>query len=352
MKFKRYIGIFACLLVTACIDYGPMATEEFDTGLDGRQVTGRGLFITNEGNFMYGNASLSYYNTETREVENDIFARANGMLLGDVAQSMTLNGGLGWVVVNNSGVVFAIDPRTCREAGRITGFTSPRYIHFVDDRKAYVTQLWDSRILIVDPTTFSVTGSIETGMDAKTASTEQMVQYGKHLFVNCWSNQNSILVVDTDTDTVVDRIEIGAQPSSIALDCNGKLWAITEGNADEPPALWRIDAATRAVEQVFAFGASNAPRGLQLNGSRDRLYYIDRDVWQMPVTATSLPAEPLIPHGNTLYYSLTVNPVDSEIYVADAIDYVQPGRIYRYSPEGDLLDSFTVRIIPGSFCWL
>ena len=120
-----------------------------------------GLFILNEGNFQYGNATLSFYDPEARTVENELFYRSNAMKLGDVAQSMTLHGGLGWIVVNRSRVIFAVDPATLRERGRITGFTSPRYIHFISDDKAYVTQLWDNRILIVDPQRFAVTGQIE-----------------------------------------------------------------------------------------------------------------------------------------------------------------------------------------------
>ena len=52
-----------------------------------------------------------------------------------------------------------------------------------------------------------------------------------------------------------------------------------------------------------------------------------------------------------IYYGLTVNPANGEVYIADAIDYQQQGMIYRYSPEGKLIDEFYVGIIPGAFCW-
>ena len=218
--------------------YGPIDEEAFDVGGDfgnGDEVTGKGLFITNEGNFMYGNASLSYYNPEMKHVENEVFARANGMKLGDVAQSMVIHKGVGWIVVNNSGVIFAIDPNTFKEIGRITGFTSPRYIHFLSDEKAYVTQIWDPRIYIVNPKTYQITGYVETDMDYESGSTEQMVQYGKYVFTNCWSYQNRILKIDTETDEVVDELVIGIQPTSLVMDCNNKMWTITDGGYEGSP---------------------------------------------------------------------------------------------------------------------
>lgn len=228
---------------------------------------GAGLFITNEGNFQYGNATLSYYDPATKKVENEVFYRANAMKLGDVAQSMTIHNDLGWIVVNNSHVVFAIDLRTFKEVGRITNLTSPRYIHFVSDEKAYVTQLWDNRIFIVNPRRYEITGYIECpGMTPGSGSTEQMVQYGQYVYVNCWSYQNRLLKIDTRTDRVVDELVVGVQPTSLVLDANDKLWTITDGGYEgspygyDVPALYRIDAASFRLEKQFRFREGMHPQ--------------------------------------------------------------------------------------------
>ena len=46
-----------------------------------------------------------------------------------------------------------------------------------------------------------------------------------------------------------------------------------------------------------------------------------------------------------------VAPDTEEVYVGDALDYQQRSIIYRYSSDGELLDSFTAGVIAGDFCW-
>lgn len=349
----KYFILAALPLLAGCMswDYEP------DSDFSVNPAPGRGLFIVNEGNFQYGNATLSYYDTETHEVENEVFVRANSQKLGDVAQSMIMHDGTAWIVVNNSHVLFAIDPVTFVEKGRITGLTSPRYMHFISDEKAYVTQLWDSRIFIINPKTRSVTGYIETGMDDAVASTERIVEYGDHVFVNCHSYQRTILKIDTGSDEIEGRLEVGLQPNSMAIDKNGKLWVLTDGGYPgsaagyEPATLSRIDPDTFRIEKTFTFYGDSDPSELNLNVDRDTLYFINDDVWKMPVDAETLPSVPFIGSRNTKYYSMTVCPWNSDVYVADAIDYQQKGIIYRYSAAGKLLDEFRAGIIPGFFCW-
>lgn len=71
----------------------------------------------------------------------------------------------------------------------------------------------------------------------------------------------------------------------------------------------------------------------------------------MDIEASRLPVRPFIESRDTKYYGLTVSPANSDVYVADAIDYQQNGMIYRYSSDGELIDEFYVGIIPGAFCW-
>lgn len=162
---------------------------------------------------------------------------------------------------------------------------------------------------------------------------------------------------DTETDKVCDQITVGIQPTSLVMDKYNKIWTVTDGGYEgspyghEAPSLYCIDAATRKIEKQFKFKFGDWPSEVQLNGTRDTLYFINKAVWRLPVTADKFPVKPFLPYNNTLYYGLTINPVNSEVYIADAIDYVQNGVVLRYSPDGELLDEFYVGIIPGAFCW-
>lgn len=330
----------------------------------------KGVFIVNEGNFMYGNASLSYYNTETKEIYNDVFYQTNALPLGDVAQSMVIRDSLGYIVVNNSGKIYVININNFKYVGKISGLTSPRYIHFVNDEKAYVTDLYAKKITIVNPKTFSIIDSINVNNNETQFyqhPTEQMVRQGNVLFVNCWSYDNKVLVIDTKTDKITDSIELTKQPNSLQIDKNNKLWVLSDGGfagssyGQENAALTKIDISSLSIEKVFTFEDINAsPSKLCINKTKDTLYYIytnfgsslnNKGIYKMPINSNSLPQTPFIFEGSNLYYGLGVDLYNSDIYVSDAIDFTQRGNVYIYNSKGISIDTIKVGIIPSYFCF-
>lgn len=333
---------------------------EWDYGMkDEVKSSGSGVLIVCEGNFQYGNASISYYDPSDGSVENEVFYRANGMKLGDVAQSATVYDSKAWLVVNNSHVVFAIDTHTFREKGRIEGAGQPRYIHFVDSHKAYISQIWDNHIIIADPSTYTVTGSIEIPwMEASTGSTEQMVQIGQYVYCTCWSYQNCLIKIDSSTDRVIARLTVGVQPNSLVADAHGQLWALCDGGAyagslsgTSEPMLVCVDPDSFSVKRILSMDKDSSPRGLCTDSTGSVLYWISDDVWRMNIDDKELPSSPFIPYRSTTYYALGVDYSDGDLYLADAIDYQQAGKIYRYSSTGILAAEFYAGITPGYFCF-
>jgi DNA-binding beta-propeller fold protein YncE len=327
-------------------------------------IPASGIFIINEGNFMYGNASLTYYDPETREVVEDLFFNTNGIPLGDVALSMVIRGNLGYVVVNNSGRIYIFNTSTFEAEGKITGLTSPRYIHFINDNKAYVTDLYARSIAVVDPATREVTGAIPVSNNSNEFyqhATEQMVQYDKYIYTNCWSYDNQILVIDSESDRVIDSIEVRKQPNSMVLDIFNALWVMCDGGVEgssygaEAPGLLRIGPGETEAQVILSFSPGQKPSELKINGRGDTLYFINEDVFRYPVNGSAGPEliiqSPYEATGMYGFYGLGVDPVNSEIYVADAIDFVQRGVVYRYSSEGVPVDTIRAGIAPGEFCF-
>lgn len=305
-----------------------------------------GAYITNEGNFQWGNASVSYYDVGSGNVTEDLFQPANGVGLGDVCQSMCVQNGKAYLVVNNSGKVVVVDPSTFVVSATIAGFSSPRYIRPVGNGKAYVTEMAGNKIRVVDLNTNSITGNIPCA-----GSTQEMALAGNKVFVTNESKPY-VYVIDSNTDAITDSVQVSRGGSTAAMDVNGKLWVACTGGGGTQAALYRIDPQTVEVEASIPVpGQVTSPWRLQINGGGDTLYLLNGGVFRMAITDAAFPGSAFIPADGRNLYGLGVDPNGGTIFLSDAVDYVQHGVIYQYRPDGTLLNTFLAGIIPGSFCF-
>ncbi len=307
-------------------------------------VGARGVYITNEGNFGWGNAGVSYFDAGTGTLAEDLFQPANGEGLGDVCQSMRLFNGRAYLVVNNSNKVEVVDPNTFTRIATITGFNSPRYFMPVSNGKAYVTDLYANAINVVDLGSHTITGSITCP-----GWTEELaLAYGKAFVTN--KTRDHVYVIDTGTDLLVDSIAVSRGGNSIVEDANGKLWVACSGGGGTQPALYRIDPIALNVEASFVFGSSaDSPWRLSINGDHGVLYFLNGHVYRMAITDAALPAAPFIAADGRNFYGLGVDPSSGTVYVADAIDFTQRGRVFRYTTDGTFVNDFLAGRIPNGF---
>ena len=122
-----------------------------------------GVYITNQGNFSDGNASITWYDLSTRQAKQVL---SN---FGTIAQSITLHGNYGYIASNTSNNVDILDLSTNMRVGQIRGVASPRYISVVDQGKAYVSEQLDpGKVKVLDLQSLTVSDSVDVGSRPET----------------------------------------------------------------------------------------------------------------------------------------------------------------------------------------
>jgi len=345
MKYLVYIFVLALIVSCSKQEVGPQCPS-CETEIVAVSKT---VLIGCEGNFGWGNASISVYDAEEKSVQQNLYQNVNGTALGDVLQSFHLFEGQLYTVLNNSGKIVILDTAAYTYQGEIAGMTSPRYMLGLQPSKAYVTDLYSNVIHIVNPTTNAVTGSIATNH-----WTEQIYQFdaSDKVYV-CVMDTNWVFVIDPQSDIITDTIFVAKSPSGIVQDAQNKLWILcTGGISQEQAKLYQYDIATQVIIQTFTFqNLADSPNNLRINTAGTQLYFLNGSLQTMATTATNLPLGNAINPNSAIFYGMNMHPTTSDIYITDAIDYVQPGLVYRFDSLFNPLDTFQTGIIPQAICF-
>lgn len=345
MKYLVYISIILTLFSCSKTELGPQCENCPKEPITSTNFTD--VLIINEGNYTNGNASLSFYKSETQEIFNNVYSNANsGIPLGDVAQSALQIGDKIYVVVNNSSKITVLNANNFEIIQTINGFNSPRYILPINNQKAYISDLYANAISILDLNTNTITGTIATN-----GWTEKMLLYNDTAYV-CNYNNSKILIISTATNTIVGDISTGKGVNSIALDKNNKVWVMCSGGYNEEiPRIIRFNPTNRTIEKTMLFtDITHSPSNLVFNDVKDDFIFINQNIFKMSINDNSIPSTPFITRASgSLFYGLGISPTNNDIYIADAKDYVQKGDVYRYSYAGNLIHQFEAGIIPSDF---
>lgn len=315
-----------------------------DDQTDDSAFEGNGTFIICEGVFTHGDAQLDFYNKTTNTLQSNVFQTVNGAPLGDVFQSMLINGNKAYLVVNNSGKVEVVTSADLKSVGTISGLSSPRYVCFTGTTKAYVSELYSDKIAVINTGTLT----LESHLNFPGWSEEMLNDNGKIWVTSANKDYTYIL----QNDVIVDSVNVGYGSSFIRKASDGKIWILTVGNYNPVvnSKLSRVNPTTFDVEWDYELSSNYAGK-LSTNGDQSVLYFLaDGKVYRKSATDNSNPSEFISLPGKS-FYGLGVDPSNGDIWLGDAGDFSSAGTVYVYSSSGTQLKSFTTGTVPSGFAW-
>ena len=60
-------------------------------------------------------------------------------------------------------------------------------------------------------------------------TSESIVVAGGKVFISNWAGGKEVMVINDVNDKVADSIQVGAEPESMVIDRNGRLWVLCNG---------------------------------------------------------------------------------------------------------------------------
>jgi len=334
---RRTISICILLFLIGCADESVLPPSNID-------ASAGDVMVINEGGFQRGNASLGLYNFSTNTYQPNIYKNVNGQPVGDVFQSIGTHDGDYWLVVNNSGKIVVIDSSDYKIKHEITGFKSPRYVHFYENEKAFVSDLYGNEIAVVNTQTYRIDNYIPID-----GWTDQMDMVNGRLFV---ANRERpfVFVVDPIAEVVVDSIPVAHNPNSLSVTRNNLVVVLCEGRlgSSDAPVFQVIDSDSYNVIKEIEIDVGGKPSLLRVSPVNGNIYFASKGIHFIhPVTFTLEDKIIDLPEANV--YGIDIDPVTGNFYVSDAKDYVKKSEVYVYKNSKTKTNQFMAGVICNGF---
>lgn len=300
-----------------------------------------GVFIVCEGNFNWGNASITSYDEKNNLTTQNYFELVNNFSLGDVAQSIFETEENYYIVVNNSGKIEVVKKDGFSSEFTINGFDSPRYFQAVNDSIAYVSDLYANKITVIN----YKSGAIQSDIPVNGWS-EQMAKVEDSVYVSLYSAK-SIAIINALNHSLLAEIALALSPTIIRKDKNNKLWVLAseyEGSS----ILYKIDLADRQIEDEWEFEAENPIIQIDLPENGNDIYILRSggEIYKFPILGSEI-IIPLFTASIDNAYGLKISD-EGDIFICEAFDFIQNGSVKKYNESGVLLKTIESGISPNS----
>ena len=353
----------------------PSQKEQVDTVQIALEDTAaiKGFFLLNEGNMGSNKCTLDYYDALTGKYIRNIYAERNpGVVkeMGDVGNDLQIYDGKLWAVINCSHFVEVMDAATAHHIAQIT-IPNCRYIAFegrhayvssyagpvqIDSnaRLGYVAKIDIDRMEVIDTCTVGYQPDELVICDGRI----YVANSGGYRFPNY---DRTVSVIDIESFSVVNTIDVAINLHRLEVDRQGYIWVSSRGDYyGRGSKTYVIDPRTDAVCDSLDVPNSE----MTLAGDSLYIYGTDwsyvtnnwRISYHIVNTRTrEVVTDNFITDGTKqkirMPYGVAVNRTTREFYITDAGNYVSPGYLYCFTPEGSMKWRVRTGDIPAHFAF-
>lgn len=373
IKMMRYIiailSMIVVVAVTSCREdiYIYPSTSE---NVGNQEVTGiDGFYLLNEGNMGSNKCTLDYFDETTGNYICNIYAERNPSAvkeLGDVGNDLELYGSRLYAVINCS---HKVEVMRASDARRISQIDIPNCRYAIGHGgylyvSSYVSPVQSDvkaprgAVFKVDTLSLAVVGRVDVGYQPE----EMAISNGKLYVANSGGYRapdydRTVSVINLDYFAIVKEIDVDINLHRVKVDDHGMVYVTSRGNhAQVPSSLYVIDSSTDVVvakvdvpvSDLAIWGDSAYVYSAQTNNltGATSISYSILDLCSLQVVDGSIvkdgtDANIKMPH------CIAVHPINGNIYITDARNYVSRGKIHCYSKDGVLKWSQTTGEIPA-----
>lgn len=316
-----------------------------------------GLIVLCEGLFQQNNSSLSWVSLADQVVSNQTFYAVNNRYLGDTGNDMLLYGSKAYIAVNASSTIEVLNGTSLKSIAQIQMESSgvskqPRYLEAYNG-KVYST-CFDGYVDVIDTITNSVVNRIQVGLNPdnlKRISDKIYVSNSGGL--NFPTMDSTVSVIDLNSETEIAKVTVGLNPGDLEVDSEGELYVVVRGDYGGVPAkLVKVDPMSLQVTDILSdameitsFGSDRFLITYDNGGGVEvGLFNTVTDQWEN--------ASFINTSGITTLYEIIYDEVNQRIYALDAMGYTNTGYVRTFDVNGNSLSSYHVGLNPTDLIYL
>jgi hypothetical protein len=289
-----------------------------------------GYFISNEGTLNSQGAKVTFLTRDLSLKQDDVYGYNNNKdILGDVLQTIGLNGNKAYLVINNSNKIVVVDRYTFKRLAVISDqIDNPRGITFTNDF-IYVSNTnfiaHTQSVTKYKTSDYSFVSKINM-----TEVSDKAVEAGGNVFVQNASSGygNKITYINTSNDT---KTEIAIPNGQIGNTISYKSNVYTISSTAAESYIYKISSTGTLTPVITLTGIPNATN-LQIDN--DKIYFSSANkVYTTSLATPTVPASPLLTAADggpylTLY---GFNVIDGRIFASDVKKFTENSEMVVYS---------------------